>query len=78
MQRARNARAFERLLAFELFTHCDKTGHFGLGNRDFLAAECGLRHVGDFVIGEFSLRSGVHHALLSRSQKKVRERRCGG
>ena len=68
MQRAGDARAFQRVLALEFLADSHQTGHFGLGNSDFLAAKSGLRHIGDFVISKFS--GGVHHALLSRLQKK--------
>ena len=43
-------RLLEGLLAAVLLTQRHQTGHFGLGNVEFLAAEIGLIDIGDDAI----------------------------
>jgi hypothetical protein len=64
MQRTGDARAFERLLAFEFVAYRHQTGHFGLGNCDFLAAEISELDVGDFVVGKSGFECCVHACVL--------------
>jgi len=68
VQRTGDARALQRLLRLVLFTRLHETGHFGLGDVQFLAAPVGKRQVGnDEILGIFGIDDcGVHHALLSK------------
>src|SRR6185436_2872830 len=55
-----------------------QAGHFGLGQRDFLAAEFGERHVLDDVVGEGGLLGGGGHEsflLSSSSFRRASKRR---
>ena len=62
VQRARDARALQRLLRAVFLARRHQAGHLGLGERDFLAAEFGERNVLDDVIGEGGLLGGGGHA----------------
>ncbi len=52
MQRARDARALQRLLRAIGLADGHQAGHLGLGELDLLAAEGGERDVLDDVVGE--------------------------
>ena len=69
VQGAGNARALQRLLGAVFLTRRHQAGHFGFGQRDFLAAEFGERNILDDVIGEAGLGGGGGHVsfLLSSS-----------
>jgi hypothetical protein len=58
------ARALQRLFGAILLARRHQPGHFGLGQRDFLAAEFGERNVLDDVIGEGGLLSGGGHLIF--------------
>ncbi len=67
MQRARDARALQRLLRAVFLARRHQAGHLGLSERDFLAAEFGERDVLDDVIGEGRLLGGGGHVKISCS-----------
>jgi hypothetical protein len=54
MERARDTRALERLAGAVFGARRHQTGHFGLGNVEFLAAPIGESDVGDDIIVEMS------------------------
>ena len=63
VQRAGNARALQRLLGAVFLARLHQAGHFGFGQRDFLAAEIGERNVLDDVVaggGGFRLGGSGH------------------
>ena len=62
VQRAGDARALQRLLRAVFLARRHQARHFGLGQRDFLAAEFGERNVLDDVVGEGGLLGGGGHA----------------
>ena len=60
VQGAGNAGALERLLAAVLLAQCHQTGHLGLGDVEFLAAEISLIDIGDDAINtELELSRGL-------------------
>ena len=63
VQRAGDARSFERLLGAVLLARRHQAGHLGFGERDFLAAELGERNVLDDVIGGGGLSAGRKRSL---------------
>ena len=67
VQRARDARALQRLLGAVFLAGRHQARHFGFGERDFLAAEIGEPDVGDDVIGEAGFLGGCcgHDAPLT-------------
>ena len=66
VQRTGDARALERLRLGEFLADRHQTGHFGLGNVQFLAAPGGQAQVGNHVIlFHDSFRCGAH-GLLQR------------
>ena len=58
VQRAGDARALQRLLRAVFLAGRHQAGHFGFGERDFLAAEIGEPDVGDDVIRKAGLLGG--------------------
>ena len=58
VQRTGDARALERLLRAVFLARGHQARHFGLGQRELLAAEIGEADVGDDVIGERVVRGG--------------------
>jgi hypothetical protein len=58
-----DARALQRLLRAVFLAGRHQARHFGLGDRDFLAAEFGERDVLDDVVGEGWLLGGGGHAV---------------
>ena len=63
VQRAGDARAFQRLLVGELLAGLHQAGHLDLGERDLLAPEIGEADVGDLVV----LRGGADGHRVSVS-----------
>ena len=55
---------FKRLLGAVFLARRHQAGHFGLGDRDFLAAEFGERDVLDDVVGKGGLLGGGGHVLI--------------
>ena len=65
VQRARDARAAQRLLGRELLADRHQAGHLRLGDRDLLAAPVGEREVGDAEVAEaLHLIGSIHRSLL--------------
>ncbi len=56
VQRAGDARAFQRLGLGEFLADRHQAGHLGFGDGEFLASPFGQGHVGDDVIGELLMR----------------------
>ncbi len=74
VQRAGDARAFQRLLRAELLAGRHETGHFGLGHVDFLAAPVGEADVLDGVVvglGFYSLAHEAYALLLNSAVDSV-------
>ncbi len=74
VQGAGDAGALQRLLRAVFLAGRHQARHFGLGQRDFLAAEIGERHVLDDVVGEGGLLGGSGHEsflLFSSSFRDV-------
>src|SRR5690606_36205223 len=67
VERAGDARAFQRLLRTELFARCHETGHFSLGHVDFLAAPISEIDVLDDVIMRCGLGRGAVALLWWKS-----------
>jgi hypothetical protein len=63
VQRAGDARTFQRLRLRELVADGHQAGHLGLGDPDFLAAPGGKRQVGDDVVGVGFEDGSVHVRL---------------
>src|SRR6185295_2732173 len=75
---AGDAGALQRLFGTVFLTRRHQARHFGLGQRDFLAAEFGERHVLDDVVGEGGLLGGGGHEsflLFSSSFRGASNRR---
>ena len=68
VQRAGDLGALERLLRTVLLARCHQAGHFGFGQRDFLAAELGEADVLDDVVGELGGHADVF--LISVSGRR--------
>ena len=71
VQRAGDARAFQRLLALVFLAHGHETRHFGLGDGDFLAAETGLRDIGDVIVGLQILGYSAHLSLQQMCERPL-------
>ena len=63
MERAADTRALKGLGGPELLTRSHQAGHFGFGDRDFLAAKLGERDVLDVVVFYFALNSHINDPL---------------
>ena len=75
VQRAGDARAFQRLLGAVFLARLHQAGHFGFGQRDFLAAEVGQRDVFDDVVaggGGLRLGGGGHDGPYATNANGVR------
>jgi hypothetical protein len=70
VQRAGDARAFERLGSGEFFTNRHQARHFSFGNLDFFVAPGSQGDVSNDEIGGI-FEYGVHHALLSVRKRYV-------
>ena len=65
VQRARDARALQRLLRGELLARRHQAGHLVLGEADLLAAEVGEREVGDLEVLGRGRCVAVFHGVVS-------------
>ena len=66
VQRAGDARAFERLCRAEFLAQRHQAGHFGLGDVDFLAAEISKRNVLDDIVAGQGFGGRGHGCILRR------------
>jgi hypothetical protein len=69
VERAGNARAFQRLLGGEFLADCHETGHLGLGDPDFLPSPVGEREVGDMEV-VLRLRDCAHGYLVRENGRR--------
>jgi hypothetical protein len=74
VQRPRDARALQWLLAPVFLAQRNETGHLGLGDRDLLAAEVRLADIGDVIV----VGRGSHDCSIKakRPHRFRCERRC--
>jgi hypothetical protein len=77
VQRARDARALERLLGCEFLADGHQAGHFRLGDLDFFAAPFGQADIGNDAVGvDRGVDACVHGVLQSMFEKPLDGGRC--